>query len=576
MKIIVNGKEAVLRSDISFEYNSENPLFNEAEGYSLDITFPLKDSPQNILIFGPLHIKGVDIPDEPYECEIIAGSFHKAGILTIIGVDERDVQCQFLEGKSAQNFRNELPDVYISDLDYSAYDGTGGASSVSAVNGSGWTTITVYDKKNNAWLDSRHIYLWKLIDLVFDIIGWSVDKTVLSSIPMFQYLVVTNVREHLSGQYRRLGYSLPVWTIRKFIQNICYFFGCTYDLDDNAKSVKFVALSNWESQFGADYYISTIDSFTVDDASEEDGKWRGSRVFKLPDVCNPDGRNICAWALRSSSITTMAIRLDDFIENALYGLNGPTYSGDTATHSKGNDQTLIHAIYRNNVLLGHAIVTGSEDKYDEGVESGPPTWVWQTFDMINQYGGSIDGEELKIAPCDLQSVVINHTVRRAPIMDIPEDLEYKFGDDGPVREVIASGQKKVEESYYKNLWLVIKKGNAAGNTTSGRDLNTRKWEPVGTYRKLASDSAATLCHKDFDEHDYTLSPSAADIATLNTLEKVDETKLYRYKFLSSTLPDVKRTFVIKGKRYVCQKLTVHFTDKGMSELIEGEFYRIID
>ena len=61
MKIIVDGKEAVLKAGSSFEYISENPLFTEAEGYSLEIEFPLKDCPENILIFGALHVQGVDI-----------------------------------------------------------------------------------------------------------------------------------------------------------------------------------------------------------------------------------------------------------------------------------------------------------------------------------------------------------------------------------------------------------------------------------------------------------------------------------------------------------------------------------
>lgn len=57
--------------------------------------------------------------------------------------------------------------------------------------------------------------------------------------------------------------------------------------------------------------------------------------------------------------------------------------------------------------------------------------------------------------------------------------------------------------------------------------------------------------------------------------EVDESKLYRYKFLSKTLPDPKDIYVIKGKRYACLRLTAHFTVDGMSELIEGEFYEIV-
>ena len=576
MRIYVDGKEAVLKEGSSFEYVRENPLFTEAEGYSLEIEFPLKDQPENILIFGALHVQGVDIIGSTLPCEIDTGILRKTGILAVTSVSEVEIKCQFLEGTSMQNYLNGLPDSYICDLDYSAYDGTGGAASVEAVNGSGWTDVTVYDKEADGWLTSRHVYLWKLIDMVFDIIGWTVDKSVLMGIPMFPYIVVANVRKHNAGQFRRLGYSLPVWTVKEFLSNISLFFGCTFSVDAQAKKVAFVALRDLQDTLGPELEIHPVDSFTVDVGSGEETAYRGNRKFKLPDVCNPDGRNVCGWAVDgSASISGTAVTLDEFVENAMYGLDGPQYDGDTATHSKGNDPTLLYHVWRDNVAIGFAIVTGSESIYEEGHESEPPEYVWQTFDMINQYGGDTEGEELKIAPCDLQSVRVVYDDRRAPIMDIPEDLEQKFGVDGAVKDIIAAGQKKVEDSYYKYIWMVIKKGNAAGNTNAGRDLNTRKWEPVSTMRGLTFEDFR-VCHKDFDEHDYTLSPNCEDVRRINPLPPVDETKLYRYNFLGTDIPDVRRIFRINGQRFACLRITAHFTTQGMSELLEGEFYRIID
>ena len=52
MEIIINGLQAYLKKNTSFEYISENPLFTGSESYTLTITFPLKDCPENINIFG--------------------------------------------------------------------------------------------------------------------------------------------------------------------------------------------------------------------------------------------------------------------------------------------------------------------------------------------------------------------------------------------------------------------------------------------------------------------------------------------------------------------------------------------
>ena len=52
MKILVNGMEAAVRSDLSFDYVIENRLFLGRDGYTLDITFPLRECPENQDIFG--------------------------------------------------------------------------------------------------------------------------------------------------------------------------------------------------------------------------------------------------------------------------------------------------------------------------------------------------------------------------------------------------------------------------------------------------------------------------------------------------------------------------------------------
>ena len=35
-------------------------------------------------------------------------------------------------------------------------------------------------------------------------------------------------------------------------------------------------------------------------------------------------------------------------------------------------------------------------------------------------------------------------------------------------------------------------------------------------------------------------------------------------------------FIIRGKRYVCEKLTATFTSQGMSQLIKGSFYPVLE
>lgn len=50
-------------------------------------------------------------------------------------------------------------------------------------------------------------------------------------------------------------------------------------------------------------------------------------------------------------------------------------------------------------------------------------------------------------------------------------------------------------------------------------------------------------------------------------------KLFKISFLSSTVPDIRKIFVIGNQRYVCRKLSVTYDDSD-SFVFEGEFYRL--
>ena len=144
----------------------------------------------------------------------------------------------------------------------------------------------------------------------------------------------------------------------------------------------------------------------------------------------------------------------------------------------------------------------------------------------------------------------------------------------PSLDILKDGEPDTVK-YYEKLWCVLCDGNTEGD---GYKINTRKFEFIaGTVVPgNGGPDAETFAHsRRLKEYSYTLSPVDSDIQANAALPRVDESKLYRYKFLSKTLPDPKAIYVIKGKEYACLRLTAHFTVDGMSELIEGEFYEIV-
>ncbi len=70
MHIYVNNKLAALRKGTSFGFVSEDRMFSGSYGYTLTITFPMKDCSENIAIFGHINRADVVAVNVIFNCEI--------------------------------------------------------------------------------------------------------------------------------------------------------------------------------------------------------------------------------------------------------------------------------------------------------------------------------------------------------------------------------------------------------------------------------------------------------------------------------------------------------------------------
>ncbi|MBQ9751454.1 MAG: hypothetical protein IJV81_01310 [Paludibacteraceae bacterium] len=616
MKILVNGREAVLKANASFEYVRENPLFTEAEDYTMEIPFPMKDCPQNISIFGPLHVKGVDISKVSFPCEIQTDAFVKSGILTITSVSDTEVKGQFLEGMSQQNFASSVPDVYLTDLDFSQWDGQdGGWENYQAGPDFGWDDVDVWDSAKSKVVQgmgrsntgesviytySHKIYLSHLITLVGRAIGWQIDQSALLAIPMFRFVLVLNTRHLLTTQRspsRPLNSMLPKWTVKEFLQEIALFFGCVCYIRANDKMVIFCACKNMalSSNSAGTIDLAVLDDFEIE-ISEEKNQYRGNISYKLPDACNPNKINNCPDVESDKRLLHYSCTMEQFLKTA-YSASQPknVIINNTINHWYGLYDGLLY--YLTDIDRFGVVVETQEEYVDPSATDDTENYLFrcQRIDILNQFNLPAEGRELKISPCLIEYHVKDESGREPidytdiPSIGIPEDFDEvasaRIGYENlkPAIDIVSSGTRGEDEFYYDKLWLALVYINENGV----KFVHTRKYEPHTIYSSLEEYVGNVLKDDegkirgqyityDIREYDYTLSPSDPSIQSLASLPKVDETKLYRYKFLAKTLPSPTSVFLIKGKRYACLKLTAQITVKGMSELVEGEFYEIID
>lgn len=121
MQIIINNKSAFIKKGSSFQFIAENRHFTGSDSYTLSITFPLKDCPQNMEIFGHINRTDVERQQIKYDCTIRDKDFVRDGVVTITSISDTEVKTQFLEGRSVQNFDNSFEEVRINELQLGEY-----------------------------------------------------------------------------------------------------------------------------------------------------------------------------------------------------------------------------------------------------------------------------------------------------------------------------------------------------------------------------------------------------------------------------------------------------------------------
>ncbi len=122
IRIIVNGRDLELPSDIAFTLTLENRLFSNSDGYSFDIEIPLRDSRVNSEIFGVIWRKDAEIEKLKFSAILIAQNVVMRGIVAIVSVSDKTLSIQFLEGRSAQNFERDLEEKYINELELERFN----------------------------------------------------------------------------------------------------------------------------------------------------------------------------------------------------------------------------------------------------------------------------------------------------------------------------------------------------------------------------------------------------------------------------------------------------------------------
>lgn len=636
LHITVDGTPAVIKDNSSFDFVSENPMFSDADEYSMSISFPLRNCPENIAVFGHLNRHGSRISSRIYDLHIIAGSnsFHGSGVVT--GISDVECKLQFLGSRSAENYYSDLDQVFINTLDLggvpeefwlarnvsvkTAWAGHSGGMDMVAIpwvnEGSGniqndtklrdpdesTGTVPVDSQKwvpgaDQVWKDPEDAedledyqqglswfpYLIDIAAKICEAIGFEADFSAWKNSKWNELLLCHAVPDTWDHYWATL---MPHWSVIEFFRNLEPLIEGVFDIDYRNRRIVFSS------------YASALDSSRIVELKEVIDEF-SAEVFDKDEECKmishryigysvPDSKvgkaYSCQWLVRdfiSGGNITDYDTAEDLAKDAL-SRNWRKYS--SFGHRAPGSPEYAWYIAQDDRYLTYRVVMGKRIIF-----AGTP--LEKTVDMLintplllNNLGprrvpaDRHDAESLDLS-LEIVPAVIDDTDERRMLF-IPLG-EYEKGSAEPIYD---SDETEIGGEIYDSVAMqLLEEGEDDGSKAYFSNMSVGFYPGASECSRGGNEIYPIVDNLEFDQFwqpwrpenpEYTLSlqDRAGKFAGI---PEIDGLVRHEFSFLADTLPDVRSIFLIRGNLYVCEKLTATMSGSGMSRKIKGTFWRIV-
>lgn len=592
--ILIDGQRAAIKENLSFELVAENSRFDKSDSYTLDISFPLKDCPENIAIFGMMFRKDISPSKYVFRCDIIDKAVRMTGSAIVTEFSDTEVKCQFLEGRSGSSLTSPLADTYINQIEIASPD----TVKANITPREAWSidrdcvalpwvnndtgimqNKIAYNTKTGAisWNSeclglSWMPYLKTVIKGICKAIGYSIDLTEFEADERLKYLLVCNALPYAWAN-PEVAVALPHWTVEEFLNNLEDFlfgefkidhlakrisFRSAEDIHDNAKTVEITSDIN---EFSAEVFVRDSDCKALDVANivYEESSHQMQKYYD------------CNWLVKMFRKNDNVMEFDS-LKDLMQAYKDNFHFIEGTNHRNTNRMKLYYIRNEDTYYCLRSIYKDPDN----------PGKMKLDLQQVNDFGGRIldDSEdaksvELKFVPAciDITDMEYGYTLFNSPgsvygDADAPvESSDVVEGEDGNHRgqeadagTMIIKGEPvSEEEEFYDRIylgwWDGIKQFGGSTNPFPNVHSTLHIWNPIDTRH--------VNCNFSLNNADSVYSKYANDI---------DPSVKYNIKFLADSLPDPKSIFLIKGRRYVCEKLTATMTAKGMNPLVKGVFW----
>ena len=576
MQLIIGGKTAALKKGSSFDYVLENRAFSDADDYTLSITLPLVDCPQNLDIFGHLDRKDIDSRSVMMEASIIDKNFSRHGIITVVECTETDIKCQFLEGRSVQNFRKDFDEIYINSLSLGSYPTTtlpsspatylqgydDGATQVALpwINDNAASVINnCIEKSDNALVwgqDATDMgglsfqpYLIVIAKRICTAIGYTYDFTAWES-SKFRNLIICNTLP-ATWDIHSYARALPHWSVTQFFEELEKLMVAEIDINHKEKKISIAFCEDMELRDVECRIEKPVDKFTAEVSYKDSlcqykgvanvrykecsySKWKYQQCQWLVDMLK-GGSNYKEF---ETELEWYAWCADNFGALGIVGIVNKT--GD-----RGQKRDYLFHVKETDVYYLFQVVYGNMSQY--------PNMYFITPMTVNQFGNLVNDKdndqyiELNFAPVCIDATDYDHG--DAMFLSFSSYDETEKEDDAGITQPVAysmlqKGEKDGEAEYYDRIYVAFFSGWSSTTTIPCPTLTGL--EPKTLYSNYLKGI------------------------------KIDPRHRVKFTWIADTIPSPRSCFFVEGKWYLCEKITATFTEFGRSQLLKGEFYPLLN
>ena len=615
---VINGMAAYPAASQSIKLTYANQYVTDDGEYSYDINFPMSIMDNRRVFHNVSRFDVSKVTQKFNDCKLyVSGRLILSGVGTIISVTEAEIKLQIVGGKSRIKFNDKLTKHYIDEIPFGTADKPGYTVDKGFSQKFKDKISEIYrlneDKSEFLGAEGRWCFMPvrdETNDLIANFVG--VDRTKqfigynapfimnLAVQPNLMYIFRKVVEYegyslkrndfdckpwnllYIASAYktRELCKALPHWSSYTFIEEFRKLFNATIVFDDIKKTCSVINASELTTADSVE--IEPLDEYTTD--YDEDGSLSTSSTanleYNLGDSANRDNYEVISKKVFES--------FEIVHSTEVMGLDRQFASTTMLWSEKKKRQTIIENF-------------GDYYIYVED-ENGKKSWklagIWSP---LIRDKSSEDYVDLNISPAAQVVEDINFKTgfledkyyEKRCLLSIPNNKEPDSKDcdideDGysytSVQDALDDESMldtTEDEQECMNIFFILPGRVQIGgpNTTSLSWVgNKSRWPQFVTDYRINDDYRYCGIVDIFYDF-YSLSlRKKREIGTtcLGSLHdnglKIDNKNCLQVKFKSEVIPDPSNTYIIRNKKYVCEKIELEVKDDQIEPIFVGYFY----